>query len=227
MSQEELNKQMEEGVKKGEEGEKKEGEDGKEGKEGENGEQQGKEGDGDKPKGGKSGENGKEGGQKDGQNGNSGSNGENKKDGYGEGGEEELNGELFKIYQKQQQIRQALQDKIGKEGDEGNVGDLIKQMEDIELDLLNKGFTNQTLQKMMDLQHQLLKLENATFTQGQDTKRKSKTNDKDFNTRATDQLLKAKTYFNTTEILNRQALPLREGYKKKVQIYFKNKNDQF
>ncbi len=54
-------------------------------------------------------------------------------------------------------------------------------MEDIELDLLNTGFTNQTLQKMMDLQHQLLKLENATFMQGQDTKRKSETNKEEFN----------------------------------------------
>jgi len=47
-------------------------------------------------------------------------------------------------------------------------------MEDIELDLLNSGFTNQTLQKMMDLQHNLLKLENATFMQGQDSKRNLK-----------------------------------------------------
>ena len=45
-------------------------------------------------------------------------------------------------------------------------------MEEIELDLINKGFTNQTLQKMMDLQHQLLKLDKATFTQGEDRKRR-------------------------------------------------------
>ena len=44
------------------------------------------------------------------------------------------------------------------EGGQGNAGDLIKQMEEVELDLINKGFTNQTLQKMMELQHQLLKI---------------------------------------------------------------------
>jgi len=98
-------------------------------------------------------------------------------------------------------------------------------MEDIELDLLNSGFTNQTLQKMMDLQHQLLKLENATFMQGQDSKRKSETNKEDFNQTNKSQLPTAKQYFNTTEILNRQALPLQNHFKKKIQEYFKGIND--
>jgi hypothetical protein len=34
-----------------------------------------------------------------------------------------------------------------------------------------------------------------------------------------------KQYFNTIEILNRQSLPLRQGFKKKVQDYFKIKDD--
>lgn len=259
MSQEELNKKMEEGVKKGEEGkEGKEGEDDIEGegdKPGENGKEgeQGKEGEGKKPgeKGksgrdgssGQSGENGKEGnqngegqnggeGSKDGKGGKQGDSGKNgsdgngeKNDGYGEGGSEEQNGELFKIYQQQQQLRQALEDRMAKEGKIQSAGELIKQMEDIELDLLNTGFTNQTLQKMMDLQHQLLKLENAAFMQGQDSKRKSETNTKEFNESKPSQIPTAKQYFNTTEILNRQALPLQNHLKKKIQEYFKNTND--
>ena len=36
---------------------------------------------------------------------------------------------------------------------------------------------------------------------------------------------KAKEYFNTTEILNRQVLPLRQNHKRKVQEYFKQEND--
>ena len=257
MSQEELNKQMEENVKKGEEG--KEGKEGDKGKEGEGkkpGEQgkKGKEGEGDKPgekgKQGKSGQNGENGqsGKKEGKGGESGENGENgnqngeggkngkkgkngaegsngteeNNDGYGEGGNEEQNAELYKIYKQQQQLRQALENKLAKEGKIESAGQLIKQMEDVELDLLNSGFTNQTLQKMMDLQHQLLKLENATFMQGQDSKRQSETNKKQFNDNNVNQILKAKQYFNTTEILNRQALPLQNLYKKKIQEYFKN-----
>jgi hypothetical protein len=272
MSQEELNKEMEEGVKKSEEGKKgeegkecegeKPGEQGKEGKEGEGG----KEGKGEKPgekgksgkqgESGESGENGKsgkqqgkggEGGQggkngnkkgeggKDGKGGKNGEGGENggegsdgegeKNDGYGEGGREEQNGELFKIYQQQQQLRQALEDRFAKDGEINSAGELIKQMEEIELDLLNSGFTKQTLQKMMDVQHQLLKLENATFMQGQDAKRKSETNTAEFNQINQSQIPTAKQYFNTTELLNRQALPLQNHLKKKIQEYFKSSND--
>jgi hypothetical protein len=78
---------------------------------------------------------------------------------------------------------------------------------------------------MMDLQHQLLKLENATFMQGQDSKRKSETNRKEFNQTNQNQIPTAKQYFNTTEILNRQALPLQSHYKKKIQEYFRTTND--
>lgn len=251
MSQEELNKQMEEGLKKSEEG--------KEGKEGEKGEgeapgEEGKEGEGKKPgdqgqdgkegETGKSGQNGKSGeGNQSGQNGKNSKGGKNgkdgknngkakegdgegkKNDGYGEGGSEEQNGELFKIYQQQQLLRQALENKLAKEGKIESAGALIKQMEEIELDLLNTGFTNQTLQKMMDLQHQLLKLENATFMQGQDSKRKSETNKEEFNQTNPSQIPTAKQYFNTTEILNRQALPLQNHFMKKIQEYFKKTND--
>ena len=37
----------------------------------------------------------------------------------------------------------------------------------------------------------------------------------------------AKQYFNTTEILNRQALPLHNHLKKKIQEYFKSTDDKF
>ena len=256
MSQEELNKMMEEGVKKSEQGKEsdkgKEGDGEKDGEKGKDGEgeksgekgKSGKEGDNgqesDSGKKGKSGQNGNQNGEgnktekdgkngkdgKSGNNGGEGSNGEGEKnDGYGEGGSEEQNGELYKIYQQQQQLRQALENRMAKEGKIESAGQLIKQMEEIELDLLNSGFTNQTLQKMMDLQHQLLKLENATFMQGQDSKRQSETNKKDFNQTNKNQIPTAKQYFNTTEILNRQALPLQNHFKKKIQEYFKKTDD--
>lgn len=124
-------------------------------------------------------------------------------------------------------MRQALEDRIQRDGAIQSAGELIKQMEEIESDLLNYGFTNQTLQKMMDLQHQLLKLENATFLQGEDSKRQSETNTKSYNQISGDKLINARNYFNTTEILNRQPLPLQNHVKKKIQQYFKDKNDKF
>lgn len=194
MSQEQLNKMMEEGLKKGEKGKPKEGEGKKEGEDGRN-KGNGKHGEGDR-------------------------NGENS---FGE----DLNGELFKIYQQQQELRKALEEQLLKDKKGvGVIGDnLLKKMEDVELDLLNKGFTNQTLQKMMELQHQLLKLENATFQQGEDNKRESESNSNQYDNNTNNQIPTAKQYFKTTEILNRQTLPLHQIYKKKVKEYFKTGND--
>jgi hypothetical protein len=204
MSQEELNKQMEEGMKKGEKGKSKDGE--------------GKEGQGNSGEGGE----GKNGSQaKDGKDGKGG-----KQQGEGEGSNEDLNGELYRIYQQQQQLRQALENKLGEAGKAGQGKQLLDKMEEIELDLINKGFTNQTLQKMMDLQHRLLKMDNASFLQDEDNKRKAESNQKQFDNDSDNQIPTAKEYFNTTEILNRQALPLQQVYKKKVQEYFKKTNDQ-
>lgn len=202
MSQEELNKQMEEGLNKSNFGKKSDGE----------GEQDGDGKQGEKGKG-KSGKNGKEG---DG----------GQQQGEGEGSSEIMNGELYRIYQQQQQLREALQNKLKELGMPLDGQQLLKQMEHIESDLINKGFTNQTLQRMMNLQHQLLKLENATFLQGEENRRESNTNRKQFENISNDQIPTAKEYFNTTEILNRQALPLQQIYKRKVQDYFKKENDQ-
>lgn len=174
-----------------------------------------KSGEGNEKKGDNNGEKeGEQNGEKDGE-----------QSGDGEGSQEELNGELFRIYQQQQMLRQALEDKLGKEGIQGIGSNLLRKMEEIEQDLLNKGFTNRTLEKMMQLQHQLLKLENATFQQGEDNKRKSRTNTEQFNNTTAIQLERARKYFNTTEILNRQTLPLQQVYKKKVKDYFKQNND--
>lgn len=204
MSQEQLNEMMKEQLdkQKGEQEGEKEGE-----KQGET--------EGDK-------KDGKNKGTQSGQDGD-----ENIQDGEGESDSERRNRELFEIYKRQQQLRQALEDKLGEQGKEGEGKNLLDKMEEIERDLLNRGVTDRTMQKMMDLQHQLLKLENAAFQQGEDNKRESKTNKQRYNNTSVNQLPDAKQYFNTTEILNRQALPLQHVYKKKVQEYFKNKNDNF
>ncbi|WP_366888523.1 DUF4175 family protein [uncultured Aquimarina sp.] len=213
--QEELNEKMKEGTEKGK-GEKKsekEGESKSEGS-GENGEK---------------GENGKSGKGKGGnKNGKDGKNGKNGKEGKGESEmqKEDMNGELYEIYKQQQQLRNALQDKLKKEGiGKGKGSELLRRMEQVEGELLEKGFNNETLSKMLDLKHELLKLDDATLEQGEEERRESKSNTKRFNNDNSEQILRAKQYFNTTEILNRQVLPLRQNYKRKVQEYFKKVND--
>ncbi len=212
--QEELGEKMKEGMEKGKKpGEKPGNEKGK-GK----GEKEGGENKGNK-KGDKSGKGGdKKGKNKDGKT--------QGNDGESDQQREDLNGELYDIYKQQQQLRNALEDKIKKSGIGNKLGsDLLKRMEQVEQDLLQKGFNENTLSKMLDLKHQLLKLDEATFEQGEEEKRESNTNRFQFNNNNQEQLEKAKQYFNTTEILNRQVLPLRQNYKQKVQEYFNRDND--
>lgn len=217
ISQEELNKQMKDGLNKSENGQPKDGEGKKTGEKGKEGEEGKK---GDKGKDGENGENGKNGKEGNGEGEGNGKGSQQNGDGFSE----DLNGELFKIYQQQQQIREALEKRLEKEGlgQNGDAKRLLKQMEDVELDLINKGFTEQTHSKMMNLQHQLLKLKNATFKQGQEEKRESQSNTNQFNNNTNNQIPTAKQYFNSTEILNKQSLPLQQIYKQKAQDYFKN-----
>ena len=174
----------------------------------------------------------KNGMQKKGQNKQDGKDGKDgKKEGNqnqnGEGnqqGEEELNGDLFKIYQQQQALRQELEDAI-KQGGEGS-GDAkkaLKTMEQLENEILEKGFNQGTLQRMQQLEYELLKLDKAAFEQGKDKKRKSNTNRDSFRKKKIKELQFKKQFYNQIEILNRQSLPLQENFEKKVQEYFSKK----
>ncbi|MFV0541803.1 MAG: hypothetical protein ACK5MZ_11315 [Aestuariibaculum sp.] len=168
--------------------------------------------------------------EKQGEEGKKSKDGKQKQSGEGQQGEEGknqeyLDGLLFEIYQRQQDLRNQLQDKLTKNGVTNQEKSLLNQMEHLELELLNKGFTKQTENRMLNLKHQLLKMENATFQQEKDRHRKSETNSKNFSNTTNNALPKAREYFNTTEILNKQNLPLQPVYRKKVQTYFKQTHD--
>ncbi|WP_233897600.1 DUF4175 family protein [Tenacibaculum piscium] len=143
------------------------------------------------------------------------------KEGEGEGQGEKLNGELYQIYKEQSQLRQQLEEalKQGNNGN-GNAKKAIKKMEQLENDILEKGFTQQSIDRMQQLNYQLLKLDKATFEQNKDKQRKSDANLKEFNSKSAKELKFKKLFYNQTEILNRQSLPLQPDYKKKVQEYF-------
>ena len=143
-------------------------------------------------------------------------NGENGEDGEGNAGE------IMKIYQEQKQLREALENALNKEGMGGNGQKAVDQMKQIEKQLLNKGFNNETLQRILNLQYELLKLEKASQQQGEEKKRQSQTNQKEFNNQSKPLPENLQEYLNSIEILNRQTLPLRSNFNQKVQEYFKN-----
>ena len=192
-----LGEKMKKGMKKGEKpGEGQEGQ-GQEGQKGSNGQK------------GEKGQNGHGGNQKgDG-------NGEKGQDGEGDAKQ------IMEIYKEQQQLREALENELKKQGVGGNGQNALDQMKQIEKQLLNKGFNNETLQKILNVKYELLKLEKALQQQGEDKKRQSETNKKEYNNKATALPSKLQEYLNSIEILNRQSLPLRSNFNQKVQEYFK------
>lgn len=136
-------------------------------------------------------------------------------------GKEDLNGELYEIFKEQSQLREQLENAI-KQGNQGNkdAQKALKKMEELENQILEKGFTQESINRMQQLNYELLKLDKATFEQNRDKQRKSNTNVQEYNSTTTKQLEFKKLFYNQNEILNRQSLPLRQNYKKKVQKYF-------
>ena len=183
--------------------------------------EQGLEGDGEegskpgKGKDGKEGKNGKEGENGDGQGNDT---------GQGQPSEEELK-EIYEIYKEQQMLRQQLEQQLLdmiNEGDRMLGEKLVRQMEDFENDLLENGVTQRTKNRINNIEYELLKLENATLKKGKKPERESNTNKNSFQNPILTKPSALDNYRNEIEILNRQALPLRQNFQNKVKEYFKS-----
>ncbi|MFY0602399.1 MAG: DUF4175 family protein [Flavobacteriaceae bacterium] len=147
--------------------------------------------------------------------------GKDGKEGKGGEGEEQMNEELYQIFKEQSQLREQLQNAIKQSGGKnGDAKRALKTMEQLENEILEKGFNAATLQKMKNLEYQLLKLDKAAFEQGLEKKRKSTANKNEAVKRKIKELTLKKLFYNQTEILNRQSLPLQQNFKKKVRKYF-------
>lgn len=128
---------------------------------------------------------------------------------------------IMEIYKEQMQLRESLEKELNKHG-LGNSGqNALEQMKQIEKQLLNKGFKNETLQKILNVKQELLKLKTAIQQQGEENKRQSESNLKQFNNNSKGLPDSVLEYLNSIEILNRQSLPLRSNFNQKVQEYFK------
>lgn len=134
-----------------------------------------------------------------------------------------MNDELYEIYKQQEQLKGMLKDIFGENPDNSKgAGDALKKMEELEKELLERGFTKDIVKKILQLNYELLKLQKATLQQGEDNIRKSETSKVIFEKKNIEAIEFKNQYFNYNEILNRQSLPLRTIYKKKVQEFFKS-----
>lgn len=140
---------------------------------------------------------------------------------------EEMNGKLYQIYKEQAQLRQQLQDALKKgKGGNGNAKKIVEKMEDLENKILEQGFNQGVIERMRQLNYELLKLDKASFEQGRKKERESNTNRKNYGTSNQKSLKFKKLFKNQTEILRRQSLPLRDDLKQKVKNYFNSTQKQ-
>ncbi len=132
--------------------------------------------------------------------------------------------EIYNIYKEQQLIRQQLEQQLQNminEDDKNLAKKILKQMEEFEDNLLENGITKATKNKVNNIQHQLLKLENAALKQGQKSEREATINKDKFANPIITKPSALDNYRNEIEVLNRQALPLHQIFQNKVQRYFK------
>nr|WP_173839015.1 DUF4175 family protein [Flavobacterium sp. 14A] len=135
--------------------------------------------------------------------------------------------DILDIYKEQRALRERLESELKKQGLSNNGSNAIDKMKQLEKQLLNKGFNQETIQKSNAIKSELLKLDTAVREQGEDNKRQSNSNSKNYKNEAVALPKAVLEYLNSIEILNRQSLPLRTNFDQKVQEYFKDKNDKF
>ena len=139
--------------------------------------------------------------------------------------EEAYDGFLFQLYQEQSRIRNQLNKEINNKGtDFGKMDQVKKTMEELENEILEKGLTENLLQKMQLLEYELLKLDKASLKQGRETNKTANTNTTQFPKKKLKALKFKKQFYNQVEILNRQSLPLQSDFEKKVHLYFLKKD---
>jgi hypothetical protein len=138
---------------------------------------------------------------------------------------EQGNAELYEIYKQQAFLKEMLSQLLKNNNSKlANGSNPSKKMEELEQEMLRNGITKKAIQKMKAIKQELLKLEDALKEQREDSKRTSKFGNQNLNPLPIQNLNFKKEYFNNNEILNRQSLPLRTIYKKKVNEYFKTHN---
>ncbi len=135
---------------------------------------------------------------------------------------EEESERIYEIYKQQQELRNQLENMIINEGLQQKVDDITGAMKGVERKLLDQGYNREVQEQMSEIIYDLLKLKDANQQQGEEEQRRSQTNLKQFSNPLKVDPELIQRYFNNTEILNRQVLPLQPQYRNKVKEYFKS-----
>lgn len=143
---------------------------------------------------------------------------------------ENMSEELARMAAQQELIREGMQQmleemkKNGVLGDDG-INQIIKDMEKLEEDIVNKRITNQTIRRNKDILSRMLKAENAQQEREKEEKRKSDEYKGPEKTHNIDELRYEESIKKQQDFLRTNPIEYQPFYKEKINKYFLNKND--
>ena len=137
----------------------------------------------------------------------------------------EMNEELARMAAEQELIREGMQQileemkKNGMLGDDG-INDIIKDMEKLEEDIVNKRITNRTIQRNKDIMSRMLKAENAQQEREKEEKRKSDEYKGPEKSHNIDELRYEENIKKQQDFLRTNPIEYQPFYKQKINEYF-------
>ncbi|MCR5036966.1 MAG: hypothetical protein K6A73_06545 [Bacteroidales bacterium] len=141
----------------------------------------------------------------------------------------EMSEELARMAAQQELIREGMQEileemkKNGMLGDDG-INEIMKDMEKLEEDLVNKRITNQTIKRQKDIMSRMLKAENAQQEREKEEKRKSDEYKGPEKTHNIDEMRYEESIKKQQDFLRTNPIEYQPFYKQKINEYFLNKD---
>ena len=141
----------------------------------------------------------------------------------------QMSEELARMAAQQEMIREGMQqmlDEMKKNGILGDDGlnDIMKDMEKLEEDIVNKRITNQTIKRNKDIMSRMLKAENAQQEREKDEKRKSNEYKGPNKGHTVDELRYEESIRKQQDFLRTNPIEYERFYKEKINEYFLKDN---
>lgn len=143
----------------------------------------------------------------------------------------QMSEELARMAAQQEMIREGMQQmldemkKNGQLGDDG-LNEIMKDMEKLEEDLVNKRITNQTMKRHKDIMSRMLKAEKAQEEREKEEKRKSNEYRGEQKRHDVDELRYEESVRRQQDFLRTNPIEYQQFYRKKINEYFLNNNDK-
>ena len=147
----------------------------------------------------------------------------------GEKPQQSMSEEFARMAAEQEMLREGMQKmleemkKDGLTGDDG-INEIIKDMEKLEEDLVNKKISSQTMKRNRDILSRMLKAQNAQEEREKEEKRKSEEFKGSYEKRNINELEYQENLKKQQEFLRQNSIEYQPFYKTKINDYFFKKN---